>query len=104
MEDAGFTVVEARDGLEGLERALGRHFDLLFVDINMPKMDGYEMIRLVREEPALAKVPVVTISTEAKESDITKAYEAGANFYLVKPVRPGELASAARLLTGVHTR
>lgn len=102
LEHAGFVVEEAGNGLEGIERALGRHFDLLVVDINMPKMDGYQMIRLVRDEPALAAVPVVTISTEAGEDDIARAYQAGANFYMIKPVRPAELASAARLLTGLR--
>lgn len=102
LENAGFTVEEAGNGLEGIERALGNHFDLLVVDINMPKLDGYQMIRLVRDDPALQTVPVVTISTEANRDDIARAYEAGANFYMVKPVRPAELAHAARLLTGLR--
>jgi len=101
LENAGFAVEEAGNGVEGIERALAQRFDLLLVDINMPKMDGYEMIRLVRNDPALQAVPVVTISTEAGEADITRAYEAGANFYMVKPVRAAELATTARLLTGV---
>jgi two-component system chemotaxis response regulator CheY len=102
LEGAGFDVEEAGNGIEGIERALVGGFDLLLVDINMPKMDGYEMIRLVRDDPALCAVPVVTISSEATEADIEKAYQAGANFYIVKPVRPIELARTARLLTGVR--
>ena len=103
LEQAGFAVVEAGNGLEGFERALGDRFDLMLVDINMPKMDGYQMIRLVRDEPDLQKVPVITISSESSERDIAKAYEAGANHYMIKPVRPNQLANAARLLTGVRT-
>ena len=102
LENAGFMVEEAGNGLEGIECALGRRYDLLVVDINMPKMDGYQMIRLLRDEPALAGVPVVTISTEAREDDIARAYQGGANFYMVKPVRPAELVTTARLLTGVR--
>jgi two-component system chemotaxis response regulator CheY len=102
LEAAGFDVEEAGNGVEGIERALVGSFDLLLVDINMPKMDGYEMIRLVRDEPVTRAVPIVTISSEANEADIERAYQAGANFYIVKPVRPVELARIARLLTGVR--
>jgi len=101
LENAGFEVEEAVNGLEGVERAIAGSFDLLVVDINMPKMDGYEVIRTVREDQTLWRVPVITISTEDKEQDALKAYEAGANFYLTKPVRPEDLAEMARLLTGV---
>lgn len=100
LEKAGFAVEEAANGVEGLERALLARFDLMIVDINMPKMNGYELVRQVREDPALRSIPVVTISTEEKEEDALRAYRAGANFYIVKPVRPDELAATARLLTG----
>ena len=55
LERAGFDVEEAGNGIEGLERALGGGFDLLFVDINMPRMDGYEMVRHLRERPGAAR-------------------------------------------------
>ncbi|CAL8978146.1 Chemotaxis protein CheY [Rhodoplanes serenus] len=100
LEKAGFVVEEAANGIEGLERALMTRFDLMVVDINMPKMNGYEMVRQVRDNPALRSIPVLTISTEEKDDDVVKAYEAGANFYLVKPVRPDELTAVVRLLTG----
>jgi two-component system chemotaxis response regulator CheY len=67
-------------------------------------MDGYEVIRTLRDEPSLWRVPIVTASTGQKERDILKAYEAGANFYLTKPVSPEDLAAAARLLTGTAGR
>ena len=104
LEGAGFEVEEAVNGMEGVERAMTGSFDLLVVDINMPKMDGYQVIRTVREDPVLWRVPVITISTEDKEHDALKAYEAGANFYLTKPVRPKDLADMARLLTGTSSR
>ena len=102
LERAGFEVEEAVNGLEGVERAMTGSFDLLVVDINMPKMDGSQVIRAVREDERLWRVPVITISTEDKEADAMKAYEAGANFYLTKPVRPVDLAEMARLLTGTQ--
>jgi two-component system chemotaxis response regulator CheY len=100
LERAGFEVEEAVNGLEGVERALTGSFDLLVVDINMPKMDGYQVIQTIREDPTLWRVPVITISTEDKEHDALKAYDAGANFYMTKPVRPKDLEEMARLLTG----
>ncbi|WP_235720847.1 response regulator [Magnetospirillum molischianum] len=104
LEGAGFEVEEAANGVEGLERALLGGFDLMVVDINMPKMDGYEMVRQVRGDPALRAIPVVTVSTEEKDEDVLKAYTAGANFYLTKPVIPGDLIETVRLLTGVATQ
>jgi two-component system chemotaxis response regulator CheY len=101
LEAAGFRIDEAANGLEGYERILTQTFDLLIVDINMPKMDGYSMIRAVRGDAAVRMIPAVFVSTEAGEKDAALAYEAGANFYLVKPVAPVELTAVARLMTGV---
>lgn len=100
LEADGFAVEEAVNGLEGLERALLNPPDLLLVDVNMPKMDGYAMLRAVRREESLRAIPALMVSTEARESDRQKALAAGANWYLVKPARPDALALSARLLTG----
>jgi two-component system, chemotaxis family, chemotaxis protein CheY len=101
LEAAGFVVEEAINGVEGYERALTQPFDLMIVDINMPKMDGYAMLRAIRGISAIQNIPAVTISTEAGDRDATKAFEAGANFYMVKPVAPDELTEVARLMTGI---
>lgn len=103
LEKAGFAVTEAMNGLEGLERALAATPppDLLMVDVNMPRMDGYALLRAIRVEPALRAVPAVVISTECQAQDATRAYEVGANLYLVKPSRPEILTAIARLLTGL---
>jgi two-component system, chemotaxis family, chemotaxis protein CheY len=99
LTSAGYDIEEAANGLEGLERAMLGQFDLMVVDVNMPKLDGYGMIRQAREDPALQPIPVLTISSESQDNDALKAYEAGANFYLVKPVDPQELTRIALLLT-----
>ncbi|CAK0766646.1 Chemotaxis protein CheY [Gammaproteobacteria bacterium] len=100
LESDGFSVTEAANGVEGLEKAFAETFDLLVVDVNMPVMDGYALLRAVRCDPTLCKIPAVMISTEASEQDANAAYSAGANFYLVKPVKPNELVLHARLMTG----
>lgn len=101
LEAAGFVVEEAANGMEGYEKALAQPFDLLIVDINMPKMDGYSMMRAIREDPSVRMIPAVMISTEGGAKDVVKAFEAGANFYLQKPVQPDELTDIARTIAGV---
>ncbi|MGY2047275.1 response regulator [Methylobacterium sp. JK268] len=100
LEEAGFTVEEAVNGFEGLEKAIEDHFDLLVVDVNMPKMDGYAFLRQGRQMPELAAVPAVMISTESKPEDRRRAYAAGANHYMTKPVRPLDLTRVATVLAG----
>jgi two-component system chemotaxis response regulator CheY len=101
LERASIEVTEAANGLEGLEKVAEALPDLLLVDINMPKMDGYAMLRAVRAAENTRSIPAIMISTEAEERDATRAYEAGANVYLVKPVRPEQLRSFAQLLKGL---
>ena len=102
LEAAGFSVVEAMNGLEALERAIGseRPPDLFLVDINMPLMDGYTFLRRIRCEPALRDVPAIIISTMREKRDEERAFEAGANLVLVKPVEPDLLTRFARALSG----
>jgi two-component system chemotaxis response regulator CheY len=101
LEAAGFCVHEAANGMEGYEKILTHDFDLLIIDVNMPKMDGYTMIRAVRGDAAVRKVPAIFVSTESDDKDAALAFEAGGNFYLVKPVDPVELTDVARLMTGM---
>ena len=100
LEADGFVVAEAVNGIEGLERAMAEPPDLVIVDVNMRKMDGYTMLRVLRRDPVLRDVPAIMISTESKDSDREQALLAGANWYIVKPPRPEFLVEAARLLTG----
>jgi two-component system chemotaxis response regulator CheY len=101
LEAASFAVDEAINGFEGLEKTMNHSFDLIIVDVNMPKMDGYTFLNQLRRAPEVQYVPVIMISTEAREADQVKAYAVGANFYLVKPVNPDELTICAKLMTGL---
>ena len=100
LEETGFVVDEAANGLEGLEKLLADPADLVVVDVNMPKMDGYAMLRALRGEASVRAVPALMISTESQPRDADAAYAAGANFYLTKPVRPEEFLAVVRLMTG----
>lgn len=102
LEAAGFDVAEALNGIEALEKVLSEPFDLLVVDINMPKMDGVSFLRNLRgEAAAAAAVPALVISSEAGEQDAEDARAAGANYYLVKPVAAADLVLHVAVLTGV---
>jgi two-component system chemotaxis response regulator CheY len=102
LEGAGFAVDEAMNGMEALERALVAEAppDLLLVDVNMPKMDGYAFLRRVRAEPTLRDIPAIMITTEREAHDAERAFAAGANLFFVKPMRPEMLARFARMLAG----
>jgi two-component system, chemotaxis family, chemotaxis protein CheY len=99
LEGAGYQVVEAVNGIEAMEKALLEPFDLYLVDINMPKQDGYGFLSELRGRE-LPQNPAIMISTEAAADDRRRAYAAGANLYLIKPVKPVELLLNCRLLLG----
>ncbi len=86
LKEAGYANVdEAEDGQVGLAKLKAGKFDFVITDINMPNMTGFDLIRGMRAEPALAKIPVLVVSAEAKKEDIVNAAQAGANGYIVKP-------------------
>jgi two-component system chemotaxis response regulator CheY len=97
LEEAGYAVSEAVNGLEALEKAVQTAFDLHIVDVNMPKLDGYSFLRELRSLD-LPQPPVIMVSIEASPKDRKLAYAAGANLYLVKPPRPEQLLAPINLL------
>jgi two-component system chemotaxis response regulator CheY len=102
LERAGFEVDEALNGVEALEKLLAEPADLLIVDVNMPQMDGFTFLQVVRrQEIELASTPALMISTESGPQDYAAARAAGANYYLVKPVSREMLAQYAAMLCGV---
>ena len=101
LEKAGFEVEQAINGIEAMERVLSQRFDLLIVDVNMPRMDGFTFLRSLRCRAAdVATLPALVISTESEMQDIAEARASGANFYLVKPVAEADLVRYVRVLTG----
>jgi two-component system chemotaxis response regulator CheY len=85
---AGFTVVQAVDGQDGLKVLPQQPVDVIITDINMPKLDGYGVIRAVRSDPAYDDTPILVLSTEAEQGSKDIANEAGANGWIVKPFDP----------------
>jgi len=99
LESAGYAVEEALNGVEALEKALQTPFDLYLVDVNMPKLDGYGFLHELRQQN-LPQAPALMVSTEAGPHDQALAFQAGANGYLVKPIKPEQLIQNVRLMVG----
>jgi len=88
LKSLGVKTVQAADGLEALEILRVREVDLVIVDLNMPRMDGIELIRSLRGDEKHKRLPVILLTTEAREEDRELAYQAGANLFLTKPSTP----------------
>jgi signal transduction histidine kinase len=91
LVDDRYTVVEAADGREALERAREARPDVIIADLMMPEMDGNELTRLIREDAALAMTPVIIVTARAELASRLGGLKGGANDYLVKPFHPHEL-------------
>ena len=96
LENEGYDVVVAVDGLDALEMIEQNNFDLIITDINMPKLDGIELIRNAREIPKLKGVPILCLTTETGEDTKLAARSAGATGWIQKPFDPDRLIHAAR--------
>ena len=98
LKSVNFDVTEAENGYDALEKALNADFDLMVVDINMPKMDGFTFCKEIRANQRHKDVPIIIISTESEAEDKMKGFKAGANLYLVKPVKADVLIENAKML------
>jgi two-component system, chemotaxis family, chemotaxis protein CheY len=92
----GFSVTEAGNGAEGLDKASAGGFDLIVTDLNMPVMDGLTMIRELRQRPAGAGVPILFLTTESDADVKAQAKAAGATGWLTKPFDPEQLIRIVR--------
>jgi two-component system chemotaxis sensor kinase CheA len=84
LRQHGFQVLTAMDGEEGLRLAQTEIPDLILLDLIMPKMQGFEVLRVLKEDPAMARIPVIVLSNLGQEQDVRHALEAGAAAYYVK--------------------
>ncbi len=82
----GFEVVSAENGLDAIEKLASHEVNLILSDLNMPFMDGIELIKTLKADPNMSHIPVLMVTTEADPEEKQKALEAGASEYLVKPV------------------
>ena len=98
LERAGYTVVTAADGQQALAAARRHQPDLAVLDVMMPGLNGYEVTRQLRADPATAAIPVILLTARVQEADVSRGFEAGADDYLRKPFSPQELRSRVQAL------
>jgi two-component system chemotaxis response regulator CheY len=96
LADAGFTVHQAVDGLEGLEVINTAEPRVIVTDINMPRMDGFDFIENVRKDARWRAVPILVLTTESDAAKKDRARKAGATGWIVKPFNPDKLIDAVR--------
>ncbi len=97
LENEGFDVQTAANGIEGLEKAQAQQFDTIIADINMPKMHGYDLIKEIRKKENYKDVPIIIITTEEEAVDKRKGFEAGANLFLIKPTEPKKMVKYVKM-------
>jgi len=100
LKQAGFATTEAGDGLQGLTMIDGsKIIDMVICDVNMPNMNGLEMIEKVKAKPQHKSLPILMLTTEGQPAMIKRAKEAGAAGWIVKPFDASQLVAAAKHLT-----
>lgn len=97
----GFEVETAENGVDALEKLYRAGFDLVIMDMNMPQMDGMELLKHLRGDNQYKAVPVVVLSSNSGPDEIQKAMKAGANFYLIKPTDSDKLVQCVKKLLKV---
>ncbi len=96
LEQEGFSVTEAGDGIEGLAKQDGTKFDLMLTDVNMPNMDGLSMIRSIRSGGMNKFTPILVLTTESQGAVVEEGKKCGATGWIVKPFTPEKLVSTMR--------
>ncbi|MBN8691123.1 MAG: response regulator [Armatimonadetes bacterium] len=93
LEKQGYQVVTAYDGKEGLEKIKAEKPNLVVLDVMMPYMDGFEVLKNLRREPDFMDLPVIMLTAKAQDKDVFEGYHYGADMYLTKPFNPIELVT-----------
>jgi DNA-binding response OmpR family regulator len=100
LERSGYTVLRAKDGEEALALALAERPDLAVLDVMMPKLDGFELTRCLRAEPATSRMPIILLTARAQDADLEQGFAAGADDYIRKPFSPQELRTRVQAMLG----
>ena len=99
LERQGYEVVTAFDGKEGLEKIRAEKPNLVVLDVMMPYMDGFEVLKTLRKEPETENLPVIMLTAKAQDKDVFEGYHYGADMYLTKPFNPMELVTFVKRIS-----
>jgi two-component system, chemotaxis family, chemotaxis protein CheY len=100
LKDAGYEVVEAEDGRDALSKLNSADVNMLITDLNMPNMDGIELIKEVRAQQQFKFMPIVLLTTESQDNKKKEGKAAGATGWIVKPFKPEQLVAVVKKLLG----
>jgi two-component system, OmpR family, alkaline phosphatase synthesis response regulator PhoP len=100
LERQGYEVVTAFDGKEGLEKIKAEKPNLVVLDVMMPYMDGFEVLKSLRREADTENLPVIMLTAKAQDKDVFEGYHYGADMYLTKPFNPMELVTFVKRILG----
>ncbi len=98
----GFEVASAADGEEALAMAASAPYDLIILDVRMPRMTGYEACRRLRQRDSTKETPIIFLSAKGQESEVQAGLEAGADEYIIKPFAPSDLARRVQAALDSH--
>ena len=96
LAGCGYDIVVARDGEEGVAKAISELPDLILLDLIMPKVDGVEACRRIRAEPSTREIPVIMVTTRSEAELVESSYKTGCNDYINKPINNMELLAKVR--------
>lgn len=96
LSHSGFEVVDVADGETGLAKARAEHPDLIIMNLEFPGLDGYEVTRRLKSDPALKAIPVIAVTSYALSGDEERSRAAGCDGYIAKPFRPANLLAVVR--------
>jgi len=96
LSAAGYDTIKAHDGEQALEKVVASRPDLILMDIQLPGIDGYEVTRRIKDDPASASVPIIAVTSYALIGDAAKARAAGCDDYVAKPFSPRQLLAKIR--------
>jgi DNA-binding response OmpR family regulator len=91
LQRAGYAITTAPDGQEALNQIARERPDMVLLDVMMPRMDGFELLRRLKADPTTANIPVLMLTAKAQDADVFRGLQSGADFYLTKPFNPKEL-------------
>jgi DNA-binding response OmpR family regulator len=96
LKKQAYDVVTAQNGEEGVSKAMAEKPDLVLMDVVMPKMNGFEAVRRLRQEPATRDIPVIMVTTRGEGPNVETGFESGCNDYVTKPVDALELLTKVK--------
>jgi two-component system chemotaxis response regulator CheY len=100
LKGAGYEVTEAQDGQDALSKLTGAGVQMVITDLNMPNMNGLDLIRALRAKPECKFMPIVFLTTESQAEKKTEAKTAGATGWIVKPFKPDQLLAVVKKVLG----